>query len=166
MLTVHLDAQGSYTAKAKELKPILEETHEQIGLDWHEKKLPGHFKYSAYQKYGYKPRSIRYERRKQRGYRDKYGVQHAGHRRPMVWSGESERDMTSGARINASSKLLRVTMNAPKHFFAFRKDLNQPNLAIEATTLSDPEVKEYAKFHEDYTTKQLNAVNTRESRTL
>ncbi len=45
---------------------------------WHKKIRPGHFEVSALAKYGYTPRTVGYERSK-------------GHRRPLIYSGDSER---------------------------------------------------------------------------
>lgn len=52
-----------------------------------------HFSTSAYQEYGYAPRSKGYQLRK---------AKKKGHQRPWVWTGETERTMHAGSVITAT----------------------------------------------------------------
>ena len=65
---------------------------------WHKKIRPGHFQPSALAKYGYTPRTRNYERDK-------------GHRRPLVYSGESER-ATERNYIKATGRSASLHMDA------------------------------------------------------
>lgn len=116
---------------------------ETVGL-WHQQMMPGHFQQSAYQKYGYQKRSLTYEIRKARSER---------HRRPLVFSGESEQDARQQVRLTA--RLIRreqvvrsaAVMNLPKYFYQYNKVLGTPNKADELTrTTADEESTLEAHF--------------------
>ena len=162
-ITVLLESEGGPKALKRELRPATTEAMNDVGEDWAEEKLPGHFTTRAATKYGYQKRSRKFMIRKASGYTDQYGVRHAGHQRALVWSGESERMMTAGARIKATSKGVDVKMLAPKHLYARRKDLRQPDKAAETTRLSDDEVTGYQAMLADGVADHLNRIRTRET---
>ncbi len=126
MLHIKTFYSGLAAALAKELgitermKVALRQGYEGALDFWHKKIRPGHFEVSALAKYGYTPRTVKYERSK-------------GHRRPLVYSGDSERATErnyikfaarsaslhmdagnllwnpGGGRINMRDELLRTT---------------------------------------------------------
>jgi len=165
-ITVLLDSKGGPKALQRELRPATREAMNDVGEDWAEEKLPQHFSARFATKYGYQKRSRKHMLRKARGYTDQYGVRHTGHQDPLVFSGESERMMTAGARIKASAKGVDVKMLAPRHFYAVRKDYRQPDKAAEATRLSSGEVKGYQVMLRDGVGDHLNRIRTRETQRI
>jgi len=162
-ITVVLESQGGPKALQRELRPAMAGSMTDIGDDWHEGKLPLHFGTKAGTKYGYQKRTKGTMIKKAKGYTDQYGVRHAGHQRLLFHSGESERMMTAGATIRATSKGVSVKMLAPKHFYAYRKDYSQPDKSAEATRLSDDEVAGYQVMLADGVADHLNRIRTRQT---
>ncbi|MHC4616384.1 MAG: hypothetical protein ACYTEQ_01390 [Planctomycetota bacterium] len=110
-----------------------------VALHWHDEIAPRHFEVSATARYGYKKRSRRYTRRKQKRF---------GHRRPLEYTGESkDRILNPTAVIVKQTKTgqTRLRINATSRFFRFRKDLSQSNRANELTTVNDEDVAELAE---------------------
>src|SRR5690606_36737012 len=93
---------------------------------WHGQMMPGHFANDAKSRYQYQPRTKKYEIRKARKY---------GHRRPLVYSGDSERAAKSQVRLTSrtvrNQQIIRAvaTMTLPKYFYMYNKMHNAPDKA-------------------------------------
>ncbi len=85
------------------------------GIFWHTEFRPLHFLRSATRRYGYLPRSGSRLPRGSKGFRRSYSgrkLRKYHHMKPLVFSGQS-RDLTKIRNIKATSKGVRVSMNAP-----------------------------------------------------
>ena len=109
MLHIHTEYNGAVAEMAKgegtttNLMRFVIEVAYEAALDfWHKKIRPKHFERRAVTEYGYTPRTASYERGKQKG---------LGHRRPLVYSGESEK-ATKRNYIKASGRSASIHMDA------------------------------------------------------
>lgn len=163
-ITVIIDSTGGPKALKRELRPATAATMGEIGEDWHDNKLQKHFLDTSTREYRYKRRGQKYRMRKAKGYTDKFGVRHAGHSRALVWSGESEKMLTSQAQIRTTQAGgVSVKMFGPFHFYAYRKDLDQPDKAAEVVTISNAEATEYVKLLHKGVADKLQRSTTRET---
>jgi hypothetical protein len=88
--------------------------HFLVGNKWHRSMMRGHFKMSAIQKYGYRKRSKKYMKKKQR-------LKH--HQLPLVFSGVT-RNRALLRNVRATSKLTRVILPVQAlNFQGFRQEL-------------------------------------------
>lgn len=74
-----------------------------LAAHWHAKYRPLHFSEAGYWRYGYERYDKRYLRRKQNKF---------GHKKPLVWTGESKR-LSENQDIRGTSKEARVVMRVP-----------------------------------------------------
>jgi hypothetical protein len=129
---------------------------------WHDQYLPGHFTLEAVGKYGYQPRKgdnepprILVQRTAPSGqtYRTYRSNPHyswrkrrqKGHNKPLVWSGQSERAAKQSVKLSARKTKgdeIKATaaMSLASYFYAYRKDLGQPDKADELTRVTPGEV--------------------------
>lgn len=134
---------------AKEWRGILKEAWAVVGEYWHKQFLPKHFTIAGAHEYGYQKRTKKYERQKARK---------KGHHRPIVWSGETERQAKRWRDVRISSKGARVVLRGlPRHIWmagwgkkvrsqgASALRANRPNLPQELMTVSDAEARELAE---------------------
>lgn len=144
---------------------------------WHSNTLPRHFDSGASMRYGYAPRTPRYDRRKMRV---------KGHRQPLVWSGTLMRSALRSARISATPTGAVVRFGAGTQAINFagreawlstakkvtqmrtvadydmmtpgltmrqrrrmvRKPVAYPNLPRELTAITEAETADFARFLE------------------
>jgi len=96
---------------------------------WHQKFKKHHFQTYAYARYGYKPRTEAYRRRKHHEHPEAEG-------RPLVWTGDSERRAMASQAVVATAKSwesfkAEVTIDAPT--------LNYQQLYEEVTVVNAQE---------------------------
>ena len=139
---------------------------------WHDELAPLHFEESATRRYGYQPRSGSGEppvittKRGRRINNPKYlwrKKREQGHTRPLVWSGASARAARQIRITSSPRRGVGVLYALPKYFYAYRKDLKQPDKAAELTTVIDLEVAEMGLAAEGAMADVLNGVKTRRS---
>ena len=111
-----------------------------MGTGWHSLYMPRKFEPSAVCRYGYRPRSIGYNKRK---------LRIKGHKNPLVWSGRSKR-LTSIRKVRATSKGSRVIMNAPQ--------LNRRKLRLELIKVIVREVVVLSRRAGKYVNRKLKPV--------
>lgn len=128
---------------------------------WHEDVLPLHFTASASRKYRYQPRRGEGGRGGNKWHRTYTGrkQRYKGHTLPLVWSGQSRREMIRRIRITGTSKSVAGTMYPPRYFWMYRKDLKQPDKADEATRITREEARHLASVHRKSLTDGLNKHN-------
>src|SRR3990172_3567299 len=80
-ITYHGGVPGGRGFPLRDYHDMRRAAMEDVGNFWHEHYRGEHFEFSAYQRYGYTPRTTKYEIRK---------AKNLGHRRPLVFTGESE----------------------------------------------------------------------------
>jgi len=109
MLFIKTTYTGAVAAIAKDfgsredmMRECMKGAYEDTLDFWHKKIRPRHFEREAMSVYGYTPRTIKYEKKKSKK---------AGHRRPLVFSGESQQ-ATERNYIRVSGVSGSLHMNA------------------------------------------------------
>lgn len=102
---------------------------------WQVNFAPKHFRFSAHSKYKYQPRSKRYEKRKARRFH---------HRRPLVFTGETERWVRTrrqAATVSNRNGMVtgKLQIRTPTYFYTFRKDFGAPDKVEELTRTTESE---------------------------
>jgi hypothetical protein len=142
---------------AKVMRGATKPAYEKAGIFWHREHRPKHFTTKGGSEYNYQARQG--ERGSGKAFKRSYTARKLrkyGHTRPMVWSGQSEA-FSRIRDVRSTSKGVRVVMALPRHFFQFRKDLNQPNLAEELSRVSEAEQEQIAKVLDAEIQQQLDA---------
>jgi len=118
--------------------------------EWHEKRLPDHFRPKATGLYRYKMRSRKYEEKKRR-------IHH--HSNPLVYSGETRFMATRSIQITATAKGVTGRIQVPKYIYMRR--LGQPDLASELTRITRAELKTIMAGVEASLVEQINGEKER-----
>lgn len=106
-------------------------------LYWHQHYKGFHFQHFAFQKYAYKRRSPRYQRRKKLEHPEAMG-------RPLVFSGDSERQAMAAERVEASA----TTFDR----YHARAIISAPNLNFHAAEMTRVTVGEERRLAEEFRT--------------
>ena len=146
-LRATISFRGDAAACKKDLRPAAKAALAAIGELWHDRILPGHFTEKAKAKYKYRKRGKVHTDRKRRLY---------GHEKPLVFSGEMQRDVTRMARITSTARGARVAMSGPRYLYAYRKDYNQPDKAAEIIAVTAQEANHLAEEMDRLMTERLN----------
>ena len=127
---------------------------------WHETYMPGHFTVAGGKKYAYQKRkgdgeapyklraagSMGAQRRVQNNAYTWRKAREKGHRKPLVWSGDSERGAKQKVRLSTKASRAAGTvtgtaaMTLPRYFYMRRKDHGAPDKPAELTTVTADEV--------------------------
>ena len=127
-------ARGGPTVFARQFNEWIQNSYKVALLHWHREMRPKHFQESAIAEYGYQPRKADYTESKR---------QSEGHARPLVYSGESERE-TERFTIRTTSKEGRLTM--PAGNLAWMPKGRKISMREELTTVTDAEKQELANL--------------------
>jgi hypothetical protein len=145
---------------------------------WHDEFVELHFEESATRRYGYQKRSgsgepprITIRPRKDGGAvrtipNPKYlwrKKREKGHTRPLVYSGASELAAKTIAITSTPRRGVGALVSMPKHFYQYRKDLNQPNKRDELLTILDSEIIDMAAVAEHAVARVLRGAGTTKS---
>jgi hypothetical protein len=158
MLYCQLIINDPLEDKAKRLPQAITNVLKRIIDDWRRNTLLKHFQKGADQKYGYEPRSIGYQRSK-----DKKGLS------PLVWSGRARDKITSpghfkitGEKGSATGRIINVSSI---RYFWMRKvskyGTRDPNKAAETMRLADDEKTQIKRNLQQFVVPELNAMPTR-----
>ena len=131
--------------KAKKL------TWRDAGVQWHRHMRPLHFQAGADVRYDHSPRTATYEWRKRRAH---------GHVRDLEWSGLSK-SLTRQQDIRATSKGVRVVMNAPALNLKPKSNPNNIDMRAELTKILPSEASAIAKNIDSNLGRRLNQDRTR-----
>ncbi len=150
-------ATGAVTREPTRLgREVLRAAYTDLGAYWHRKLLPRHFLAGAQSRYGYRPRSDAYLRRKRRAAAAGRAIE--GGTTPLVFTGLLRRLMTRSAVIRGFPTRARVEMDRPSYmpirktpFTTVRgrvvaRAADQPPIFEEATRVIDPELNELANY--------------------
>lgn len=140
----HIQYTGDPRALKKELRPIVKEVLQETVEEWHDNVLPSHFKPSARTRYKYRPRSLKYKKRKQR---------QRFHDNSLEFTGEMKRKTVRQARITGSAKSARATMLAP--WYATKNFRGKDTYADEMTAVTPSEANKMAKKLSEEIPKKL-----------
>lgn len=135
---------------AKTWREFLKEAWEETAKYWHQYILPKHFTRAAIGEYSYDPRTAAHEKLKARKY---------GHRRPLVFTGELERQAT---RIRATSSTARggkIKLHTPWYVSQFRKALNHPDMGAELRAISQADAEALAKVIDEFMARRIKQEN-------
>lgn len=117
-----------------------------------------HFTVAGAKEYGYQPRDGEKAGTASKHFWRSYTgrkLKKFGHRRPLMWSGDSEL-RTRTRKVSASSKWGRWTNSARK--LNFRPHPNAPNLPDELTRVSSREIVKLAKVYEKKFGQELKRI--------
>ena len=155
---------------SKELRGAVKQANARVARRWHDKWMPQHFTQKAGRRYDYQPRQGQMQPgmipRSRGGMKPNPAYywtkkRKKGHTRPLVWSGDAERKARRMVKISATAKRATAAMKMPGYFYAYRKDLSQPDKSAELTRVVRGEVRDLAKNHHKLVTGQLNRFRKR-----
>jgi len=109
-------------------------TMQEIGLFWHRRFLPEHFKPGAAAKYGYHTRQDKWKKRK---------LRETGKDVDLVFKGKMRDMMVSFARVSGSAKRVRIEMQGPEYVYYHNK-------GREATRITPAEEVELRRMAEEF----------------
>lgn len=165
--TVKLKKDGTFT-KASQNK-ILKVTHIATGFWWYDNIFPKHFKTPAKREYGYVGRQratviVTKIGTQQRiaSYEDRKFFR-KGHRRPLVSTGEMEREALSGARVRAVKPRsggfrTTVTITIPRHTHG---GPGQPDKVGEMKSISQADAVAMTKFMSETYVREIKNIRKR-----
>jgi len=142
-INIDYDLPGLF-ATERDKREVLRAAWADAGLKWHQEYLPRHFKPGAASRYGYRPRSAAYLKRKAGDARRGRAIE--GGTTPLVYSGLFKRSVTSLATIRGFPSRFTVYMDAPSYVPQKQRTTTQPPLAQEATKLVPSEANSLATF--------------------
>ncbi len=167
---IDLDLPGLF-ASERDRREVLRAAYEDLGAFWHRKLLPRHFRKGAQDRYGYRPRSAAYLRRKKRDAARGRAIE--GGTTPLVYTGLLRRLMTRSAIIRGFPTRARVEMERPSYmpirktpFTTVRgrvvaRKADQPPIFEEATRVIDAEAVELANYLAERVTHHNERVRAR-----
>lgn len=126
MFEVHLTWEVPPQGMRRAFNQAIREALQQVGEEWLEAMLPEHFTHRGASEYGYAKRGSKYERRKLRKH---------GHTYPLVWTGTLKEEMARNARVRATSRSVRITMQGPR-YMNYRPQGHLLTLSEEARLVS------------------------------
>lgn len=153
----HITYVGSPDATAKMLNPAVRAALREVVEAWHKDTLPKHFEPSAVSRYGYKPRTKKYEIRKAKKFH---------HRNPLQFTGTLRREVSRQVRITATATKTRgrarAVMSGPRYLYQYRKDVGQADKAAELTMVTAAEAEAMARALDRSVTISLRKVKDME----
>lgn len=137
---------------------------------WVVEYLPGHFEPGADTKYGYKPRSSKYQRAKERQAARKGPTRRQvrkGGKVDLVYSGLMERIMTrQRPSIRAYPTRAVADIVGPSYISLRPKDPDHPHKAAEVTATIRPEVDAIAEFFGRVSTRLIDEHHANKKTTI
>ena len=144
-------------------RKILRKANEEIGWMWWRKYLRMHFRRGAAQRYGYKPRSAGYRRKKRHAARTGR-IPRKAESNDLVYSGETERAATSNADVRGFPSRASVKMTTPSYVRDGRPRRNQPWLAEEIKRTTEAEGRDLALHGNSWISREV--MQYRKTKTL
>lgn len=172
MLKINVTERNGPRASKARLRDAATYAARETVEHWHSTYMLGHFTVEGGKRYGYQPRKGDNEppRLPRTGKPGKYAKstlsnphyswrkrREKGHNKPLVWSGRTKEMAKQRVRLYAKTNAAgtvtgTAAMDLPRYFYAYRKDLSQPDKANELTrTTPDEDVA----LQHHYRTKML-----------
>ena len=154
MLNLSLQIENGPETTAANLNQSLTEALKTAVRSWHKVAAPLHFKTGAARKYGYKTRSRRYQKEKNRK-----GLG------PLTYSGRAKRQLLQHIKPTGSKGLVKgkfVTDASIKYFWMTGG--KHPNKGAELVATQRQEVKKLQQLIETQTSKNIAAVKGEKKR--
>ncbi len=148
----------------REIKRLMKEVHQEIGEYWFDRMVKDHFREGAAQRYGYKPRTNKYLKRKARDVQKGKALTTAD----LIYSGllRSRVTQRQWMDVHAYSTRVSVVMHGPKYVSMRPKKSNHPNLGEEITATTEDQRKELAWFAAVALANRVNKLNLPEKITI
>ncbi len=150
-LTAVMTNFGWVNLSITDFRKLLIRALRNVGERWWRKTMPKHFKPRASNAYGYRKRSAKYLRRKQREY---------GHQRPLVYTSRSETMARSSVKLAKRLGKVNVSLPAiPRYMYATKTKAgsSQPDKMKELGTTTKSEDKKMAELLRDEFSLALDA---------
>lgn len=130
-------------------------------LYWRRRLMMGHFSINALTKYGYEPRSSKYNKRKWFKY---------GHNVPLILTGRSKDSIQGNQqpilfRKKAGIEGAEFRIVAPKYFYQYKPGVSSDK-TDELTRVTDAELKRLAKVNAKQLDKTLTRITARRKRRI
>lgn len=162
-INIDYDLDGLF-ASVRDRREVLRAAFQDGGVKWHQEYLPRHFRPSAAQRYGYRPRSDAYLKRKRRDAARGKAVE--GGNTPLVYTGLLKRAVTGFAAVRGFPSRFRVTMNTPSYIPERTRTTTQPPIAQEMTRFTRTELDSMANYIASRITYHNNRVRRRRRVTI
>lgn len=135
-----------------------------VGIFWHKKYRPEHFKNSAFSRYGYTPRAGMRKSGKafRRSYTGRKLARH-GHTRPLEFSGTSRR-LSRQRKVSATRNKVKVSM--PINAFNYRPRNSQVDMVAEMRTITVDEARTMTRLYGRYIEQRLKRRRTSKVKTI
>ena len=157
MMRTHITYDGGLFRGVSAFRSIVKAANVHIVHLWHKEMLPGHFKQSATQFYGYAKRTKRYQIQKARTF---------GHQKPLVWTGTLERNATRDIQVTGTSKRATGRMKGIQALNFASSKPGYPDTRAELTAVHPQEANRLAAEHGKSLADQLNAPGAKRTVTL
>ena len=142
-ILIDYDIPGLF-ATERDRREVLRAAWADCGQEWHKNYLPRHFRRGADTRYGYRPRTAAYAKRKLRD--AKHGRAIEGGTTPLVYSGQFRRTLTQSATIRGFPSRFSVEMQSPSYAPQRQRTPKQPPLVEEAFRLRAEEQEQLANY--------------------
>lgn len=119
-------------------RKVMTETHRDMGAHWDATYLPMHFRRGAGRRYGYKHRTHKTKKRKER--LAERGIVQEGGKVDLVWTGLLKRSMLTSHSIRAYPSRVVINMPTTSYVSSRPRDGKRPNMALEITSVAPSEV--------------------------
>lgn len=135
-ISVETVFDGALTVRKSDQRNMLKAEWITAGETWHERHRPHHFSHEAYARYpdAYIRRKRSYNERKRRK---------LGHDRPLVKSGEVERESKTVTRMTATINQVHIVM--PVRKLNFKPKGTSINMLNEFRAVNDNEYRQYER---------------------
>jgi len=150
----------------KEMRVFMKDAWQHTGNFWHKFIMGKHFTRAGAREYGYKKRQqdiVSAGGTRRAGY-ETQKFRKFGHRRELVWSGESERSAKRIRDVRATSKGVRIVLHVPRHFkLKGPHGSNQPDKTGELERVSQKDIDLMATVYDRRLTRLMNSNSRRET---
>ena len=163
--------RGPLGEKIKRMREFAREALDGAARLWSKEYRKRHFERSARRRYDYDPRSLLYQRQKNkryaRGLADYRSAVGNASARPtpamrrfgvmdLVWSGELWERFVGAAMYRRQAKAVKTYLNVPKHALYHTGQMGQPDIPKELTTVAPDEEVTLLRIVESIMARRLN----------
>ncbi|MBW3538772.1 MAG: hypothetical protein KY476_00730 [Planctomycetes bacterium] len=131
----------------------MRQAHEEMGALWHSKMLPRHFTRGAASRYGYQPRTRKWQQKKAALYARGKAVKR---NTDLVFTGFLQETLTNFGSVRAFPTRVTIQMTGPRYITFRPHASNQPDKHSEVTRVTDDEARELSEKLNETATKLFN----------
>lgn len=146
---IYMELNTKVGNKCRAFLPSLNEATKDSVRSWHRNVFPGHFEHGAWRKYGYKPRSVKHQKKKRK----------MGSPPALVFSGHSKKILNMYMRVTGTKGNVKgkFTSNSTMRYFWMRPE-NHPNKPAEMKALTNEETQQFVRQIRTGTARRVKAV--------